>query len=50
MAELARQIEEARATLARLERSAKHATCRELGHDWQSYGGANACCGHPGCG
>lgn len=49
MAELARKIEEARANLAALEQAAQHATCRELGHDWHSCGGANAGCGHPGC-
>ncbi len=48
---LGKELYEARANLERLERAAAAATCREMGrHDWQSYGGANASCGHPGCG
>lgn len=49
MGNLARQIEEAKANLSQLEQAAKHASCRELGHDWHSIGGKNAGCGHPGC-
>jgi hypothetical protein len=46
MGDLAEQIDEARATLERLERLATAATCAELGrHDWQSLGGCNAGCG-----
>jgi hypothetical protein len=47
--DLARQIDEARANLERLERQASAATCAELGrHDWQSLGGCNAGC-EDGC-
>lgn len=47
---LAKQIDEARDQLARLERAAKAATCREMGrHDWKLLGGKNAGCGE-GCG
>lgn len=41
---LAEQLEEARAEVARLERIAATATCRDLGHDWQSLGGASCGC------
>lgn len=45
MVDLARQIDDARANLERLERQASAATCTELGrHDWQSIGGCNAGC------
>ncbi len=40
------QIEQARATLERLERQAASATCADLGHDWKSIGGCNCGC-HP---
>lgn len=54
---LTEQIEAARAEVARLERIASTATCRELGCDMQSIGGANCGCMHkddaggdlPGC-
>lgn len=49
MGALADQIEEARNHLAQLERQAKHAICRDLGHDWRMLGGKNAGCGD-GCG
>jgi hypothetical protein len=43
--DLAKQLDEARAVVARLERVAAAATCVELGkHDWQSIGGCNAGC------
>lgn len=49
MGNLAKQIDEAKANLERLERQASAATCSELGrHDWQSTGGCNAGCG-PDC-
>lgn len=49
MGDLAKKIDEAKATLERLERQASAATCAELGqHDWQSFGGCNASCG-PDC-
>jgi hypothetical protein len=44
MPELAEKIADAKAELARLERLAASATCRDLGHDWQSLGGCNAGC------
>lgn len=50
MGALADQIEEARNRLAQLERQAKHASCRDLGHDWRMIGGKNAGCGCDGCG
>jgi len=44
MADLAEKLEAARAEVARLERIAATATCRELGCDMQSSGGANCGC------
>jgi hypothetical protein len=45
MADLAQQIDQARANLERLERQASAATCDVLGrHDWHSTGGCNAAC------
>ncbi len=44
MPNLSDQIEAARAEVARLERIAATATCRELGCDMQSVGGCNAGC------
>lgn len=44
MTQLRDQIEAARAELAHLERIAATATCRELGCDMQSVGGANCGC------
>lgn len=44
MPELAEQLEAARAELARLERIAATATCRELGCDMEHRGGANCGC------
>lgn len=44
MPELADKLEAARAEVARLERIAATATCRELGCDMQSIGGANCGC------
>lgn len=45
MSGLAKQLEDARAEVSRLERIAAAATCREMGcHDWQSIGGMNAGC------
>lgn len=41
---LARQIEEARAALANLERMALQANCSELDHDWVEQGGRNCGC------
>lgn len=48
--DLAKQLDEARATVARLERIAAAATCVEMGkHDWKSLGGCNAGCGSDCC-
>ena len=44
MPELADRIADARAELKRLERIAATATCRDLGHNWQSIGGCNCGC------
>lgn len=44
MTKLTEQIEAARAEVARLERIAATATCRELGCDMQSVGGCNCGC------
>ena len=41
---LSDQLEAARAEVARLERIAATAACRELGCDMQSFGGANCGC------
>lgn len=44
--DLAKRLDDARAEVARLERQAAGATCREMGeHDWKSIGGCNAGCG-----
>jgi hypothetical protein len=55
MAELAEKLDAARAEVARLERIAATATCRDLGCDMQSIGGCNCGCvfgegddAHPG--
>lgn len=46
MSGIAKQLEDAKAEVDRLERLAGSATCREMGcHDWQSIGGTNASCG-----
>lgn len=43
--DLARQIEDARAAVTRLERQAAAATCVQMGrHEWISIGGCNAMC------
>ena len=42
-------LEAARAEVARLERIAATATCREIGCDMQHYGGRNAGCGDACC-
>lgn len=48
---LSEQLAEARAHLARLEQSARSATCQQLGaHDWKLLGGKNAGCGRHACG
>lgn len=44
MPELVDRLEAARAEVARLERIAATATCRELGCDMQSIGGCNCGC------
>jgi len=44
MSELLKKLESARAEVARLERIAATATCREIGCDMQSIGGANCGC------
>lgn len=44
MPELLERLESARAEVARLERIAATATCREIGCDMQSIGGANCGC------
>lgn len=45
MTDLAQRLEDAKATVARLEHEAAGATCEQLGrHDWQSIGGKNAGC------
>jgi len=44
MGELAEKLEAARADVARLERIAATANCRELGCDMQSIGGCNCGC------
>jgi hypothetical protein len=50
MTKLARQLDDARAEVERLERAAASATCAELGeHDWQSLGGRNCGCRPDGC-
>jgi hypothetical protein len=46
MSGLGEQLDEARATVARLEREAAQATCVQLGrHTWVCIGGCNAGCG-----
>ena len=43
--DLAQRLQDAKDEVARLERLAGAATCREMGaHDWQFYGGCNAGC------
>lgn len=42
-------LDRAQAEVARLQREIAAGPCREYGHDWQLYGGANAGCGD-GCG
>jgi hypothetical protein len=49
MPELADKLEAARAEVARLERIASTATCRELGCDMQSTGGCNCGCHEDAC-
>ncbi|RWN60262.1 hypothetical protein [Mesorhizobium sp.] len=44
MADLSERLEAARAEVTRLEREIAQGPCREYGHHWQSYGGANAGC------
>jgi hypothetical protein len=46
---LAKQIADAKAEVARLERIAQTATCSDLGHDWKSMGGANCGCDEGHC-
>jgi hypothetical protein len=47
---IANKLDEARAEVARLEREAAQATCRELGrHDMQSIGGRNCGCHEDAC-
>lgn len=49
MPELADKLEAARAELARLERIAATATCRDLGCDMVSLGGCNCGCSDEAC-
>jgi hypothetical protein len=50
MSHLQNQLEAARAEVARLEREARQATCRELGrHDWRLRGGRWCGCEDGGC-
>jgi hypothetical protein len=49
MREFADKLEAARAEVARLERYAATATCREVGCDMQHAGGRNAGCSEWGC-
>lgn len=49
MPELSEQLEAARANLARLERIAATATCRELGCDMRHSGGMNCGCEDGSC-
>jgi hypothetical protein len=44
MNDLQSELEKAQAHVASLQRQIAAGPCRELGHDWQSYGGANAGC------
>lgn len=44
MTVLADRLEAARAEVARLEREFAQGSCREVGHQWESYGGRNAGC------
>jgi len=44
------ELERVEAEAARLRREIAAGPCREHGHDWQSYGGANAgCCEECSC-
>lgn len=38
------ELEDAKARVTTLQRQYKQASCLEVGHDWQSFGGANAGC------
>lgn len=49
MSALAEQLENARAEVARLERIAATATCREMGCDMQHSGGMNCGCDEGSC-
>jgi hypothetical protein len=49
MMKLAEQLESAKAEVARLERAAAAATCAEVGHRWESLGGANCGCKAGAC-
>jgi len=44
MTKLVDELEAARAEVSRLERQVASATCAEVGHRWQSSGGANCGC------
>lgn len=46
---LATQLEAARNEVARLEQIAATATCAEIGHRWESIGGANCGCEKGDC-
>lgn len=47
---LTEQLARAEAEAARLRKEIASGPCREFGHDWQSYGGANAgCCDDCAC-
>ena len=47
--DLLTELERVEAEADRLRRQIAQGPCREYGHDWQFYGGANAGCGY-GCG
>lgn len=47
--QLARELEEARARVAQLERQALQATCQDLGCDLQHIGGASCGCHKDAC-
>lgn len=46
--DLARELEDAEASVARLKLKIKQGPCIEVGHSWSSTGGKNAGC-HPDC-